>query len=368
VKTSGLRTRFWVVGPARGGLLACMVRLRRIPPLLAALALLLAGPAVRSATLPVSIDDHDGRWRTETVQKEVLPGIDLEAVVIHLRAPDRLIFFSSRLTDGASGTLATFAQQLKDSFTAFHCTDRGESEATRMGFAGRDLRFELANATQALDCELFVFSEKGYWWGVLHANPRNGPGTAEAAFALLHKTAPPPPGGFALKPFRVRSVPVTEFPISIGVAWNAAGTRVVGMVVNEVPAGSATERAGVKAGDAIVAIDGRKVGDFTAGVGRDDELGRLRPGLRSPSRCAPGPPARPTFSPGCSATAGERPGSGGRRKAVTGRRRTPEAGLPRRSAWAKAGDWKTKIGKAGKRKSGKRMVKSGDGRRRPAVR
>jgi hypothetical protein len=246
-----------------------------IQPFLAGFAILLAGPAANGAPLPVSIDAYDGHWRPEAVRAEVAPGITFEAVVTHVGAPDRLILFSSRKTDDQPGSLAAFAQRLKNSFTAFHCADLTEMDSTRMGFAGRDLRFELANATLALDCELFVFAGEESWWGVLYAKPRNAPMTAEAAFSLLHKNAPQPPDVVALAPVRVKGIPVSDFPISLEIIRNPAGDRVAEIVVSDVPAGSATEQAGVRVGDAIVAIDGRKTGDFAAGLGKDDELGRI---------------------------------------------------------------------------------------------
>ena len=99
--------------------------------------------------------------------------------------------------------------------------------------------------------------------------------TAEAAFSLLHKNAPQPPGVVALAPVRVKGVPVSDFPISLEVIRNPAGDRVERIVVSDVPAESAIEQAGVRVGDAIVAIDGRKTEDFAAGLGKDDELGRI---------------------------------------------------------------------------------------------
>jgi hypothetical protein len=231
--------------------------------------------AAHGAPLPVSIDDFDGHWRAEVVQKEMAPGFTVEVIVTHVGAPDRLVLFSSRKTDDPPDSLAGFAQRLKHSFTAFHRADLAESDSIRMGFAGRDLRFELANATGTLDCELFVFADQEFWWGVLYAKPRNAPVTAESAFGLLRKSIAPAPGVVALEPVRVKGIPVSDFPISIDVIRDPAGNRVARVVVSHVPAGSTTAQAGVRAGDTILAINGRKIGAFAAGVSKDDELGRV---------------------------------------------------------------------------------------------
>jgi hypothetical protein len=242
---------------------------------LAHAALWLIAPAMHGARVPVNFDNLDSRWKAGAVQKEVAPGIMLEMIVTHAGAPDRVAFLSSAETDDQPGALGAFAHRLADSFGAFHCVALTEEDSTKMGYAGHDLNFELFNGKETVDCELFVFADRETRWGVLYLKPKDTPFRADSVFSHLHKNDPLPEGVVALPTLRVNGIPLTEFQISFEITRNAAGDRVAGIVVSNVPERSDTEQAGVKVGDAIVAIDGRAATDFSVGVDKDSELGRI---------------------------------------------------------------------------------------------
>jgi PDZ domain len=250
--------------------------IRLIPPAwLAGAVLALAGPAARAAPLPVRLSDADPRWRLEEVEKRAAPGLTLAAVAIHAGAPDRLILLTAPAAGPGAVDPDEFARRITAAFTEFTCVPQGARNATRAGFAGRVRSFELTGAHGALDCELFVFTDAGSRWGILYAKPPAAGETAAAAFGLLLKNVPLPAGTFALKPVRVRNTPLTTFPLSFQVRSRNGSNRVATITITAIPDNSEAERAGIQVGDEIVAIDGRMAADFTPGVGKDDELGRI---------------------------------------------------------------------------------------------
>jgi len=245
--------------------------------------LALAGPA-GAADLPVRLSDADPRWRLAAVGKESAPGLTLEAVATHAGSADRLIFLSAPADAPDAADPDAFARRVAAAFTDFTCGPVSARRGTRAGFAGRAARFTLANAHGTLDCELFVFTDAGSRWGILYSKPQGAPESAETAFGLLLKNVPLPAGTYALKPFRTRNTPLTTFPISLQVSDRAGTTRVETIRITDVAKDSEAEAAGIRVGDEITAIDGRKVQEFPGGVGKDDELGRIflnrRPGDR----------------------------------------------------------------------------------------
>ena len=242
--------------------------------LLLAVALFEVGrPALPGTPLPFSVDDRE--WKPTVVQKEVAPGVTLEAIITHVGAPDRLIVMSSPKTDDQPAALAAFAHRLKGAFTAYRSANLTERNADNLGYSGHALRFQLANARETLDCELFAFADGPLWWAVLYARPSNPPAGAAAVrnrLAILEKKSS---GVVTMAPFRVKNIPVSSFPLDLEITRNAAGDRVAGIVVTGVAAGSLAEQAGIHAGDAIVAINGRKAEEFAAGVDKDSEIGRI---------------------------------------------------------------------------------------------
>lgn len=244
-------------------------------------ALALAG-TVAAAPLPVRLSAADPRWRLNPVDQETAPGLTLAAVAVHTGAPDRLLFVTAPGTGAGKDDLDALGRRVVAAFPSYACGHLHQGNARRLGFAGRDWRFELAGAPAPLDCELFLFADAGRQWGILYTKPKDAAGDAADAFGLLLPVVPAPPGAVAMKPVRIRNAPLTNFPISIQIHWAAGGDRVAAIIITRVLADSEAERDGLQAGDAIVAVDGRRTEDFTGGVGRDDPLGRIfvdrRPG------------------------------------------------------------------------------------------
>jgi C-terminal processing protease CtpA/Prc len=79
----------------------------------------------------------------------------------------------------------------------------------------------------------------------------------------------------ALRPFRVKDDPITGFPVSFNVESNPATARIARIIVAEVPPDSVTAQAGVKVGDEVIAINGRKTQEFAIGMGKNSELGQI---------------------------------------------------------------------------------------------
>lgn len=217
----------------------------------------------------------DGDWVAKSLQKEIAPGITVELIANHVGFSDRLIVLSSRQRAEPPESIAVFAHRLKNSFSADRSDRPVETAAVEFGYAGRKLRFKIVNKSEAFDCELFVFAVENSRWGVLHARPENAAGSAMAAFRLFRRNDPLSSGAVAMTSYVVKDVPISDFPIGIDAIRNAGGDRFTGIVVNFVPRGSTTEQAGVKVGDAVIAINGRKAVDFAPGVGKDSELGRI---------------------------------------------------------------------------------------------
>lgn len=252
-----------------------MVNSLPIRSLLAGAVLWMAGMRLCATPLPFTIDTQDGQWKPASVRQVVAPGISFEMVATHIGGADRLIVLSSPNAGVPPDSLSAFAHRLIDSFTSYRSANVTEKAAAEMDYHGRELQFDLAGEKDSFDCKLFVFADGPTEWGILYVRPKNAPATPTPVFSLLHKTAALPSGVVTLEPFRVKDVPLSDFPISFEVTRNAGGDRVMRIAVTNVPQGSATEQAGVKAGDAIVAINGRKAQDFAVGVGKNSELGRI---------------------------------------------------------------------------------------------
>lgn len=255
--------------------------------------------------MPFTAIDTDGQWRPVVVQQEMAPGITCELIVSHQGAPDRLIVLSAPRTAHDEGVLSAFAHRIKDAFSAYRSTVQSEFETVRLDFSGVEMHFQLEGEANALDCELFVFADELAWWGVLYSRPRGSPSRATAAFNVLHRNAPVRADVVAMAPLRVRSNPVSNFPLSFEITRTESGERVASMVVTEVFGES--RRMGIRVGDAILSVDGRRTDEFSAGVGKESELGRiflnrrpgdevvleiLRPGADKPRRVTLRAPAR----------------------------------------------------------------------------
>jgi len=240
---------------------------------IAAVAFWSGGATLFGAPLPFSVVSPDGDWKAAVVQKEIAPGISFELLVSHVGAQDRLVILSAPKKTAPAESLRTFAHRLKSSFNGYESADLTEKETTELGYSGLKLRFRMAKETNTFDCELFVFAVEQTWWGVLYAAPENTSLSSAAAFRVLRRDDPLLAGAVAMTPYVVKDVPISDFPIGFDVLRQ--GNRITEVIVNLVPPGSTTDRAGVKIGDAIVAINGRKVVDYATGVGKESEIGRI---------------------------------------------------------------------------------------------
>lgn len=232
---------------------------------------------MRGAELPFAFDTRDGQWKEATVQKTAAPGITVERVVAHVAGAERLIVLSSPLAAGDTESLGDFGRRVRASFTGYRSSgDVTEREASHLDYAGRTLTFDLSNAKETLDVELFVFADGNTRWAVLHSKTKSAvAAVVPAAFSLLQKKTAKAPGVVGLDPFRVKSDPVTGFPIAFRIEQGAGSNRIKEILVTQVPEGSSTEKAGVKVGDKIVSVNGRKTQDFSVGAGKESELGRI---------------------------------------------------------------------------------------------
>jgi PDZ domain len=230
---------------------------------------------ILGAPWPFTVENPHGQWTALSVQKQPVPGLTIETVIAHADGQTRIFILSAPKTDDAPGSLMAFAGLVKGCFPAYQSTALAEKDAEEIGFSGRDLRFELAREKEILSCELFVFAQDKNWWGVLRVAPRGAPAPSQPPFAIFHAKLNLPAGVVGMEPVHVKDTPLTSFPISLEIVPDYATDRIVRILVNEVPEGSITERAGVKVGDEIIAINGRKITDFKVGVGKDSEIGRI---------------------------------------------------------------------------------------------
>ena len=104
---------------------------------------------------------------------------------------------------------------------------------------------------------------------------KSAPAPTAAPFAILRKKDPAASDVVEMAPFVAANTPVTSFPIGLSVTADPLTGRVAKILVNEVPPGSTTERAGIKVGDEIISINHRKTRDFAVGLGKTSELGLI---------------------------------------------------------------------------------------------
>lgn len=104
-----------------------------------------------------------------------------------------------------------------------------------------------------------------------------------APFALAAETLPVPTGPVTkLDPFKVRDDPINSFGFDLRIYHDKATRKVTHIFFGEIKPGSSAAQLDIEPGDQIVAINGKPVTEFPAGIGADTELGKLflarRPG------------------------------------------------------------------------------------------
>lgn len=248
-------------------------RLRRriLPAFLAVLAVLAAAGA---GPLPFRLVDPDGEWRISATDLTVAGDVRLEAILTQRGNPDRYVAVRFSGPPGARAAPGAFAEYLGTLFGPATGAPPPGADEQHFGFRGHRAEFGFASHGQNYSGTLFAFQADATW-AVIYLHPA---GAAAPRLPPLERVQPAPavPGGaVALEPFKIRENPVTGFPISLEFRPNPANGHVDHILVTDVPAGSATERAGVAVGDEVVAIDGRKAQDFLPGVTKNSELGRI---------------------------------------------------------------------------------------------
>lgn len=243
--------------------------------LLVLLALCGASLALGAAALPFTVEEANGYWKTIPFEKELTPGISIESVLLRAGGKIRFVVLHATRSADQTDSVATVAHQFKAGLVIGPSSNLTENDATEFGYPGRDQRFMLLSDKEPMNCDLFVFVSDKTWWGVLYMCPKDTPLPAPSPFAILRKRDPVAEGVVEMAPFRAQDTPVTSFPIGLSVTSNLVSGRVDRIVVSEVPDGSTTEQVGVKVGDEILSVNHRKVSEFSAGLGKDSELGQI---------------------------------------------------------------------------------------------
>ena len=239
------------------------------------LGAVLAPTWLAATPLPVVLSDPIGEWKAVTLHRPVSTEFNFEMVVSHPQTKERVIVISSDPVMAPSESAINFAHQLRHAFLSDRSGSVFEQETDEMGFSGHELQFELVRENVTHACKLFAFTDEGRPWAVLWVRPNDTasfPGPR--GFELLRKRLPSD-DVVTLEPYRVKSNPITSYPISLEITRDRATNRIAEIVVSDVPVGSTTEQDGVRKGDFIVRINGRKVDEFAGGVDARSEIGRI---------------------------------------------------------------------------------------------
>jgi len=228
-----------------------------------------------AAELPFYIVNPESEWEVQTVNKNLGKDLICDRLITHLGSAERMFVLSHPASSAETEPLATFADQIENSFHGFQIVAATKKHASEFGFDGMESHFELLREKENLDCVLFVFTLQPTHWGVLYCKPKESSSSVGVAFSLLQRKTPDAPELVGMKPFRVHDAALSDFPISFKVQGSPSSDRVQAITITEVARDSVLEKEGVKIGDQIVEIDGKKVTDFSARVGKDSELGRI---------------------------------------------------------------------------------------------
>ncbi len=248
------------------------VSFKLLPPALALLALLAGAARADHPPLPFALENPDGPWRLREVERTLDAGLKLVGVLAPPGGAVRALVFNRSATE--TDPVPPFAEQILSAVLKVPATPLDSQAAERLGYAGHFFRYESKTDDEVYHCEVFVFSTGQDRWGILEF-VRPEAATSPRVFAALKAAKPVAAGALGITPFRVQADPITSFPIALKVHNDGTGARIGRIFVTEVPPDSATEKAGVKIGDEILALDGRAVSAFAPGVGRRSELGLL---------------------------------------------------------------------------------------------
>lgn len=252
----------------------------RIPLWLALPIALTAPMRAQVPGLPFTLDDPDAHWRLAPSERKLADGFQSVAAIAPRNGAIRMVIFKSVGSKKSAEPLADYAEHLRKIAVREPTANLRTATTKRIGYKGQLLSLEAPRADGTYQCEIFAFAVGDDYWALLQITP---PGSKNASlFASLKKAAPVPAGAVALTPFRVQEDPVTSFPISMRVTRDNRQDHLDHIFVTDVPEGSITEQVGVKIGDEILRIDGRPVVEFSGGLGRRSELGKIlidrRPG------------------------------------------------------------------------------------------
>jgi hypothetical protein len=250
-------------------------------PLWLALPIALAAPiCAQVPSLPFTLDDPDAHWRLTPYERKLANGFEAVAAIASRNGAIRMVIFKSAGSQKSAEPLADYAERLRKIVVREPTANLRTATTKRIGYKGQLLSIDAPRVDGTYQCEIFAFAVGDDCWSLLQITP---PGSKNASpFASLKKAAPVPAGAVALTPFRVQEDPVTSFPISLRVTRDNRQDHLDHIFVTDVPEGSITEQVGVKIGDEILRIDGRPVVEFSGGLGRRSELGKIlidrRPG------------------------------------------------------------------------------------------
>lgn len=230
---------------------------------------------VVATAAPLQLVDPSGLWQETLVQRPLAAGIHCEFAVTQPNRRERLLVMSSATGTDEVESLSVFAQRLGNIVSSSAIGSFSENPIAVMGFEGVELHFEVSDGGRQFVCALFVFADGGQKWGVLHVIPIEEAATALKRYEILQKVVQRSSGPVVLDPYRVKSVPVTGFPVSLRLSHDRLTRRITGIVISEVADIGAIEHPELRAGDAVIRIDRRNVAEFSDGIGADTELGRI---------------------------------------------------------------------------------------------
>ena len=234
-------------------------------------------PCVRADVdrLPVTVPSENSHWKILPLNREVKAGLKLEALIVAVDGSSRVVVVSAPNPADQPETLEAFALRVRNFFSRTPATNLTEHDELSVGYQGHRQHFELAVPEGLLTCELFVFVNDRTRWALLRWGTKAAQPMTNSAFEFLQKKGLPTAGVVSLPPFKIQERAVNSFPIGLRISQNLLTGKVTKIVVTDIAPDSILDRAGIKVGDEIVGVDGRKSQDFTGGFDQQSELGKI---------------------------------------------------------------------------------------------